>query len=107
MPSRRLACAPPIPHPANIRRSATGNRVGTTARHCNREPAAEHCHRKITTAPAVNTSTENRRRKLAASISVGKPLLKNRCRKRSAAPRRKYVSRRLAKRRFAAERRAA
>jgi len=51
MPSHRLACAPPIPHPANIRRSATGNRVRTAAGHCSREPAAEHCRRKVTTAP--------------------------------------------------------
>ena len=31
MPSHRLACAPPIPHPANFRRSAIGNRVRTAA----------------------------------------------------------------------------
>ena len=50
MPSHRLACAPPIPHPANFRRSAIGNRVRT---------AEKSLPEEISRPAAANSSAGN------------------------------------------------
>lgn len=79
----RTADSPPGKFPPQRDREPRQNRRGTLQPGTRRRTLPPESHNR---PPAVNTSAENRRRKLAASISAGKPLLKNRCRKRSAAP---------------------